>query len=302
MSHVYFAAYIPGFGTTTQEIKACNRKILSNAISALETLCPELEFVTLQTGGKYYGVEFPEHLTFTVPFKESMPRIPEPYASDVFYYAQIDVMREMCKGKKWQWADIRPDAIIGFVPNNNAMNLSQPLAVFLSLYREVHGQGAEVSFPGSEASFKAKHTDTSQDILARFTIYASLHSDKTAGKAFNIGNADECVSWSSVWPGICEYFGLVGKGPDPSQASPDGGEWVKKHQCQWDDLVKKNGLKEKTVQRSSWDFMAWLTQRSGFDRQYDLELIRSVGFLEQIDTVKGYHIAFQRMREAKVIP
>jgi hypothetical protein len=39
-----------------------------------------------------------------------------------------------------------------------------------------------------------------------------------------------------------------------------------------------------------------------FGRQYDLSKARSVGFKETIDTVKGYTIAFDRMKAAKVIP
>ena len=39
-----------------------------------------------------------------------------------------------------------------------------------------------------------------------------------------------------------------------------------------------------------------------FDRHYDLSNAKSVGFNEKIDTVEGYRTAFERMREAKIIP
>jgi len=45
-----------------------------------------------------------------------------------------------------------------------------------------------------------------------------------------------------------------------------------------------------------------VTGNAKVDRQYDLSRIREVGFEENIDTVKGYHLVFDRMRKAKIIP
>ncbi len=47
-----------------------------------------------------------------VPCKESDPRIPEPYADEVFYYAQYDLLKKLSHGKNWTFAEIRPDAIV----------------------------------------------------------------------------------------------------------------------------------------------------------------------------------------------
>lgn len=54
-----------------------------------------------------------------VPLKESLPRIPEPFASEMFYYSQMDMLADMSRGKSWTWCDVIPDVIVGFVPNNN---------------------------------------------------------------------------------------------------------------------------------------------------------------------------------------
>jgi nucleoside-diphosphate-sugar epimerase len=51
ITHVYFAAYT-GHGNDFQELKRANMEILSNAVEAVEVLCPKLIFFTLQTGGK----------------------------------------------------------------------------------------------------------------------------------------------------------------------------------------------------------------------------------------------------------
>lgn len=41
---------------------------------------------------------------------------------------------------------------------------------------------------------------------------------------------------------------------------------------------------------------------STFDRHYDLGEARKIGFTESVDHLKGYYIAFDRMRAAKIIP
>ena len=68
------------------------------------------------------------------PLKESAPRVPAPYGDAILYYPQIDTLAALSEGKKWKFADIRPDAIVGFVPNHNPMNIAEPLALYASLW------------------------------------------------------------------------------------------------------------------------------------------------------------------------
>ena len=39
----------------------------------------------------------------------------------------------------------------------------------------------------------------------------------------------------------------------------------------------------------------------GFDRQYSLSASRDLGFEDSVEMVRGYHIAFDWMRNAKII-
>lgn len=262
--------------------------------------CPHFKFWTLQTGGKAYGVEFLDKgIDYQPPLKESASRIPEPWASNVFYYAQNDTMKQLSEGKRWTFCEIRPDAIIGFVPQNNAMNLAQAIGLWLAMVKSLEGIGTEVSFPGNPKAYKALHTDTSQDILAQFHIYASLHPEAVSKKAFNIADG-EVVSWEQVWPEICDWFGLRGVGPDPFWKT--GAEWVQGQKGQWGSWVKDNELKEGALEATSWDFMSAIMGSITFDRQYDLSACRDVGFQEKTETAKGYHRAFERMRAARIIP
>ena len=291
-----------GHGSDYGPLKDINVSLLTTATKAITQLCPNLAFWTLQTGGKVYGTEFygQEGIEIKTPLKESNSRIPEPYASKVFYYPQYDLLAKLSEGQKWKFCEIRPDVIVGFTPHSNGMGFAQALGIFLSIYASFEGEGAEVEFPGIEASWKALHSDTSQDLLAQFHIYASLAPEKVSEKAINV--ADEVTSWEKVWPGICSYFGLKGVGPrEGSEKKALGVQWTMDHQADWGKWVEENGLKKGLVETSSWEMMAMVTGYGVFDREYDLSLVKEVGFQEQTSTVAGYHLAFDRMRKAKII-
>jgi hypothetical protein len=176
------------------------------------------------------------------------------------------------------------------------MNAAGPLAYYLSLYRHIHGEGATIPFPASEASWKSKHNDSSAMILAHFEIYAALNPDKAHGRAFNIADG-EVLTWETKWPGIVSYFGLKGVGPDGKALPPD--EFFKENAGVWDEVVKKNGLVKR--EETSWWFLKVILG-AGIDRPYDLTAARSIGFTEKISTVEGYTRVFEKMREVKYIP
>lgn len=85
-----------------------NISLLKRAVLAAEHLSKNLKFVVLPTGTKAYGVHLIEQFPFKkdLPLKESLPRIPEPYASEMFYYNQTDKLAEICKGKAWTWCEV----------------------------------------------------------------------------------------------------------------------------------------------------------------------------------------------------
>lgn len=209
----------------------------------------------------------------------------------------------MSAQKSWTYSEIRPDVIVGFTPGSNFMNLAQGLGLFLSLYKEIHGAGAEIPFPGTQGSWTNKHTDTAQDILGRIDIFAAVNHDKCGnGGTFNVANGD-VVTWKDKWEGgqhsIPAAFGLVGTPPKESYSVED---FVKKHDDTWKKIVEKHGLKKGIMEDFSWPFLYFVMTAFDFDRHYDLSSAKSVGFNETIDTVKGFEVAFERMREAKIIP
>lgn len=186
-----------------------------------------------------------------------MPRIPDPYAQNIFYYPQYDIMTNASTSKPWTFCEIRPDAIVGFVPQNNLMNIAQAIGLFLSLWKELEVEGGApraVPFPASREAWTALHTDTSQDILARFHIYASLRPQLVSGEAFNVADGP-ASTWESKWPRLCEYFGLRGVGPDADSTGFNAQAWMEKQEKHWQPWVEKFGLKEGALQGTSWAFM-----------------------------------------------
>ncbi|KAK1069599.1 hypothetical protein LTR74_004712 [Friedmanniomyces endolithicus] len=298
-THVFYAAYA-GHGTDYQELKRVNCEILTNAVGTCEIVCPKMQFFTLQTGGKAYGVEFSDKVPYNPPLSESLPRIPEPYASNVFYYAQHDIMLRASAHKPWTFCEIRPDAIVGFVPQNNAMNIAQALGLFLSLYRSTEGEGSTVVFPGSESAWNALHTDTSQDILARFHIYASMMPEATSGRAFNVVDGP-ATTWREVWPELCAYFGLMGVGPTASGEISSAQKWMESHRADWAKWTAANQLKEGALEGTSWKFMQDVIGIP-FRRDYDASASRSIGFEVVRAHAQGYYLAFDEMRRARIIP
>jgi hypothetical protein len=124
-SHVYFTAYFQN--DDFESPRRINIDLLETAIRAIERFSPNLQHIVLQTGGKGYRLAFPDKISIKPPLREDMPRIPKPWYDHIFYYAQYDTLRELSKGERWTFIEVRPDGIIGFVPGTNAMNLAQGL-------------------------------------------------------------------------------------------------------------------------------------------------------------------------------
>jgi hypothetical protein len=285
-----------------------NVDLLHNAIVAVEKLAPNLKFVVLPTGTKAYGVHLIDEFPFKndLPMSEKLPRIPEPYASQMFYYNQCDELASLSKGKGWTWCDVIPDVIIGFVPNNNIYCLPQMLGLYLSLYAEINGKGAEVQFPGTDLSWKALSNDSSQDIVAKTAIYASLHPEKSGGKRFNAADNSQPSSWSKKWPIICEYFGLKGVGPPPDFSGPQPTQYLTDHVSEWKEVEKKHGLVSGRVgnDRSYGGFPYFIMTMFNFDRHLDMSIVHEMmgDAKEEIDTKTAWYTAFDRFRQAKIIP
>lgn len=165
-----------------------------------------------------YGVAVFQHqdkIEIHPPLKESQARIPSPYGNEIFYYGQVDAIKELQKGKSWRWCEVCSDAIVGFVPGTTSiMTFLEPTALVLALWRYVHGPGAEIKFIGTATNYIHTNTDSSQDTIAKSHIYLStVEPEESNGEAFNIADNATPVSWVERWPVMVDYFGLQGTPP-----------------------------------------------------------------------------------------
>ena len=145
------------------------------------------------------------------------------------------------------------------------------------------------------------HTDSFQDLVARFHIYVSLHSSSTHAGSFNVGDGRP-VSWELKWPVVCGYFGLEGVRPE-AQVSDQiyGIEWLMAEQGSWPAWVNQNGLRENALNDVQWDILD--TSLSNPIRiDYDLSASREIGFQETMEPEQGYLLAFDRLRKVKFLP
>jgi hypothetical protein len=296
-----------------------NTDMIDRCVRAIEKLSPALEHVILPSGTKVailnfstltyalmitqaYGVHImPFPNANNLPLKESHPRISEPDRSELFYYHQHDTLNALSERKSWNWSNVRPDVIIGFVPNNNTYCIVQSMGVYLSLYAYVEGKGAKVAFPGTAKSYRNLSNDSSQDIVARFSIHTALGGQSTNRRTFNVADNRLPTPWAYRWPVICEFFGLKGTGPE--EDSPQPGLYIAKHKEQWQEMVKKYGLKDGHLENNitSPVFLDFCTTIMDFDRQLDLSEQRSTGFTEETDTKDAWWTALEKFRTAKVI-
>ncbi|CAG9981059.1 unnamed protein product [Clonostachys byssicola] len=302
ITHVFFFAYTMDEDPEVEAYK--NTLLLRNAISVIESLS-NLKFVVLGTGGKVYGSHLPGFPHGNpLPLRETLPRISS--APNLFYYHQVDALRDMCAGKVWTWCEIRPDLVVGFVPHNNFYCLAQVLATYLSLYASLNGPGAQVPFPGGEKSWTSLSQDSSQDVIAKASIYASLHPERSSQESFNVADDATPWSWSNRWPIICSYFGLQGVGPTSKARGPQPSEYLADHVDDWRSLEIIKGLQPGRVIKSETHALhahAMMTLADQ-DRQMDLsKCYRLMGDAKTAIGIKeSWWKAFDRFREARIIP
>ncbi|KAI3550727.1 SirQ [Colletotrichum abscissum] len=312
ITHVYFCAYIMNLDPA----KECeiNTELVKKAVTAIDRLSPSLQFVVLPTGTKAYGIHLIDHFPFAkkLPLRESLPRIPEPFGSQLFYYHQIDALSRLCEGKSWSWCEVRADTIVGFVPNNNIYCAAQTLGIYLTLFAEIQGKGVECPFPGNEKCWNNLSQESNQDILAKICIYASLHPNVTHKQTYNAGDNFESSSWRYRWPVICEYFGSKGTPPLPDRQALLPEHYLMKHVEKWKEMEKKYGLvgghiiNDRTfIEPTHGVGMIYgLTNMLGFDRQLDMTQCHEMwgSSKEEIDTKSSWHTVFNRFRKARIIP
>lgn len=223
--------------------------------------------------------------------------LPEDYLKTVSYPHYRKLLSEESSDRAWTWCEICPDAIIGFTPNGSGFSLAGHWAVYLYAYKLVHGEGAEVPFPGIKAGYDALYSETSATTLARVSIYASLHPDEFREKIFNVADSSSPSTMRERWPQIASWFGLKGvPPPDTANVSdPKPSDFIKSHQAKLTESGAKGVDIWNPVQLDSYGY--WLT----FDRHLSLARLRKAGFETESRPEDGWWFAFEMFKKANMI-
>lgn len=263
---------------------------------SLSLLLPRVAAV-LSNHSQGYGI-YRQGGIFSAPLHEEMAyQLPSDYLETVAYPHYRAMLSSESSGSGWSWCELVPDAIIGFTPNGSNFSLAGHWATYLSTYRLVHGEGAEVPFPGVIAGYDSLFTEISASTLAKVAIFASLHPDDFKEKIFNVADSAEPSSMRKSWPQITKYFNLKGVPPLPESSASDEkpSEFIKQHKNVLDAAGAVSIDIWNAAQLDSYGY--WLS----FDRHLSLKRLRQAGFNEERQPLDGWREAFEMFKKAGML-
>ncbi|KAF2866260.1 hypothetical protein BDV95DRAFT_611724 [Massariosphaeria phaeospora] len=295
ISHVFYCAFRED-SDPEKEVEI-NVGMMRRVVRAVKSLSTSFKFLVYPGGTRGYGIYCPDGV-FEAPLIEEMAdELPEDYAKTVSYPHYRAMLTTESADQTWTWCELCPDAIIGFTPNGSAYSLAGHWAVYLYTYKLVHGEGAEIPYPGVQAGYDSAYSETSATTVAQVAIYASLNPEIFKEKIFNVADSASPSSMRERWPQIASWFGLKGV-PPPDTASahdPKPSAFIKQH---YDKLVAA-GIRGVDIwnagQLDAYGY--WLA----FDRHLSLRRLRSTGFDEERRPEHGWWEAFDMFKEAGMI-
>ena len=302
VTHAYFSSYV--HKDDFQELNTANQTLFETFLECILLTAPKLQNVTLQTGGKHYGV----HLgPVPSPAREEEPRRGSP--ADNFYFQQEDLLISRQKGQNWSWNVVRPEAIIGTTLKPNGMNSALTYALYILTCKKL---GQDPMMPTNQIYWDGYDDCSYAPMIADMTVFVST-STACANEAFNVVNGDH-FCWKYMWPRITSYFG-VDRGSD-YQFQKSGlqagtphleislGEWASEEKRKaWEQLCEESGCPEA---KATWSAGTWMYQDWVFGRTWSATLsmskARRFGYKGYVDSFQALTETFEKMKSLKQIP
>lgn len=289
ISHVFYATW----SRQATEAENCdvNGRMLANTLEAVGRTT-DIEHATLVTGLKHYLGPFEAYASAPAdtPFRESQDRLP--YQN--FYYDQEDILFAEAEKQGFSWTVHRPHTLIGYALGN-AMNMGVTLAVYASICRET---GEPFVFPGSPQQLNGVTDITDARLLGRHAVWAATEP-AAANQAFNTVNGD-VFRWRQMWPAVAEALG-VEAAPYPGSPTPLEGRMDHADDV-WAKLAERHGLR----QHRATDLASWWHTDADLGREVEtfasMNKSRSLGFVDQQDSVRSFTDLYDRLRADRVIP
>ncbi|KAL4964290.1 SDR family oxidoreductase [Aspergillus stella-maris] len=238
VTHAFFTSYV--HDSKPAKLPETNCPLFSNFLEAVDAACPRLQRVSLQTGGKHYGIQY---RGFDFPCSEDTPRYQGPGAETLFYYQQEDTLFAVQqRTKRWHYNIIRPFGIVGFTNQFSGMNEALLIAQYFLICREL---GHSAQWPGNYNGWHQVEGQSYAPSLADMHVWAAT-SEQACDQAFNHGNGDAIV-WRFLWTLFGRYYGVEIEGPD-SYAGADNqqprfkmAEWARDKRAIWMRITEQYG-------------------------------------------------------------
>ncbi|CAG7966865.1 unnamed protein product [Penicillium olsonii] len=300
VTHAYFTSYVHSMDFSILAEKNC--PLFRNFLDAVDSACPKLERVCLQTGGKHYGMMFRE---LSTPFHEDTPRYEGPGSESIFYYEQEDdMMRVQKRRNTWHYNVIRPMGIIGYTPQFNGMNEVIPIAQYFLICKEL---GETPKWPGNLRNYHRVEDQSYAPSIADLTVWATTQ-EHCKDEAFNHTNGD-VILFKFLWAHLAKYFNVevpsYSDMPDKDQPELDLVEWSRGKEKVWDAIVAKYGGRADCFQTEgfamlNWGFNPSINIRSPF--MSTVAKARKFGWNRIDDSYEAYDRSFQSYENTGILP
>ncbi|KAL1640920.1 hypothetical protein SLS58_006536 [Diplodia intermedia] len=300
VTHAFYTSYV--HDDDFRKLKDTNVPLFRNFIDVIDAVCPKLERVCLQTGGKHYGA----HLgPVPVPLTEDIPRYDD--GGFNFYYSQEDHLFEVQKRRgTWSHNIIRPNGIVGFTPHSNGMSEALTVALYFLVSRELGGAAA---FPGNAYFYDSIDDMSAAASVADMAVWAATR-ERCRDEAFNHTNGDVVV-WRHFWPRLGRYFGVdVPADPRFERTKErtetldneiDMREWARDKRPVWEAVVEKYGGDSRAIEWGSWGFFMWAMGKSWLTIGTTAKA-RRFGWDRIDDTYESWIETFRSLENAGIIP
>jgi nucleoside-diphosphate-sugar epimerase len=283
-----------------------NLLMLKNCIKGCE-LAGTVQHVSLLTGGKMYGMQYPKALCpeSRAPYVEDVSRGPPPN----FYMAQEALVLE----SGYSHTIVRPSFILGLPPPGSWNASSMSIGLALGAYCAMLNMAGSITlpFPGSTASCDVRMCMSSTPDIARI-LTAGANDQRVANQAFNVVSC-ESFTWREVWPSIAAYWGMKPVLPECGSAYHAGRRALnilssqtgaKDLEAEWKKMKEENDLLDlqwsKVFNDDFFDkslSVDWDTEFSTLKlEKYDLPFGKSQS------AASLFHALFSRLVEMKVLP
>lgn len=252
-----------------------------------------------------YGVavfRFQEHIEINLPMREGNP--------EIFYYAQVDLIKEANKGKSWKWCKVRPDQIAG------AYLYYLGLTMLIS--------------PSRPRSHSHRHDirRASRTLLDAIPLFEQPRCHRRLPSTIHKLHPHVCVIFAGYHRPLGALPVCREAGPGARRGTQHGRQrhprilrmlwsecrrrktrgqgldidkWWFAHQDDHKKMCEEYGLRPPEISEATWIFLSVGFSFLGRNRELSLDKIQTAGFTED-PIAYGYFQVFDHLAQEKIIP